>query len=401
MNVRDLYASIKGVQHLLETERDTQSYLSEPLRRRLWLWRRGFLTRSGVLYGLEESNYREYVTDSQRFVRTKRINGPWSIALSNKLAFHWLLHPFDDHRMSVYGMLHNGSFHAIDSLRPPRAIGDGGTSRSRSRSKPSVTSAIGPSGTRSVEMGRSGPSHNPDETDRNGPDWVVDRLEDERRLVLKWVQGGGGNNVLLCSRVDGGYRVNGDRLSEPAFRSRLADLEDYLVCEFVEQGWFPSELYPETPNTIRIVTMYDDAAGEPFVGAAIQRMGTTDSEPMDNFSQGGLTAEIEVETGELGPGAQLPYDGDLEWYATHPDTGTRIEGAQIPGWSRIRDRILEFAETYSYIPYIGWDVVVTGEDGEFTVLEGNSYPGLKSIQVHGPLLTDDRVRRFYERHGVC
>ncbi|WP_276257051.1 sugar-transfer associated ATP-grasp domain-containing protein [Halomontanus rarus] len=380
MNVRELYASIKGVQHLVETERDTQSDLSEPLRRRLWLWRRGFLTQSGVLYGLEESNYREYVTDYQRFVRTKRINGTWSVALSNKLAFHWLLQPFDDHRMTVYGMLRDGSFHGIDSLQPPQAIGDGGT-RTRTRTRTQ--------------------NQAPNRTHRDGPDWVVDRLEDEKRLVLKWVQGGGGNNVLLCSRVDGGYRVNGEHLSEAAFRSRLADLEEYLVCEFVEQGWFPAELYPETPNTIRIVTMYDRAAGEPFVAAAIQRMGTADSEPMDNFSQGGLTAEIDVETGALGPGAQLPYDGDLEWHAAHPDTGTRIEGAQIPGWSTAVSRILELAETYSYIPYIGWDVVVTGPDGEFKILEGNSYPGLKSIQVHGPLLTDDRVRRFYERHGVC
>lgn len=393
MNVRELYASIKGVQHLVETERDTQSYLSEPLGRRLWLWRRGFLTRSGVLYGLEESNYREYVTDYQRFVRTKRINGTWAVALSNKLAFHWLLQPFDDHRMTVYGMLRNGAFHEIDSLRPPQAIGDGGTSSSNERRS-------GPSLDRDLGRDRNR-DRDPNRAHRNGPDRVIDRLEDEDRLVLKWVQGGGGNNVLLCSRVDGGYRVNGERLSEAAFRSRLADLEEYLVCEFVEQGWFPAELYPETPNTIRIVTMYDEAAGEPFVAAAIQRIGTADSEPMDNFSQGGLTADIDVETGELGPGAQLSHDDELEWYAAHPDTGTRIEGAQIPGWSAIVSRILEFAETYSYIPYIGWDVVVTGADGGFKILEGNSYPELKSIQVHGPLLTDDRVRRFYEHHGVC
>ena len=68
--------------------------------------------------------------------------------------------------------------------------------------------------------------------------------------------------------------------------------------------------------------------------------------------------------------------------------------------STIRDRVLEVANARPFVPYVGWDVVVTGDDGEFSIIEGNSYPGLKSIQVHGPLLTDDRVERFYENCGV-
>ncbi|WP_436935602.1 hypothetical protein [Halovenus marina] len=50
-------------------------------------------------------------------------------------------------------------------------------------------------------------------------------------------------------------------------------------------------------------------------------------------------------------------------------------------------------------PYIGWDVVVADTDGSFQVVEANSSPDVIN-QTHEPLLTDDRVVRFYEYHDV-
>ena len=385
MNVRTLYHTARAVQGLVGTEYDSD--VSRSLRRRLWLWRRGFVSRSDAVYDLDAENYRDYVSDYERFVRTKQINGTWSVALSNKLLFHRLMQPFDAERMSVYGLLRDGTYHPIDDRRERQEVPDGG---------PSVPGSIGVGG-RASEPPQSA---SPRTVTKNAAQRVVDRLEAEDRLVLKWVHGGGGNNVLLCSRADDGYRVDGDHYAEAEFRSLVADLDEYLVCEYVDQGSFPTALYPVTPNTIRLITMYDDVLNEPFIAAAIQRIGTTDSAPLDNFTQGGLSAAIDRETGELGPGARPPTDDGVEWHSEHPDTGMAIEGKRIPGWQRIRTRVLEMADACSFLPYVGWDVIVTDDDGGFTVIEANSYPGLKSIQVHGPLLTDDRVRRFYERHGV-
>ncbi|MEY7851003.1 sugar-transfer associated ATP-grasp domain-containing protein [Natrarchaeobius sp. A-rgal3] len=400
MNVRQLYHAARGVQGLAVTERE--SSVSRPFRRRLWLWRRGFLTRSDALYDLDESTADTYVNDYQRFVRSKRINGTWSVALSNKLLFHRVMQPFDAERMAVYGMLRDGTYHPVDDRNDEPAepatklheLADGG---------PSLAVASGAERDRAEETrgGRASRDGQGASETRNAAQRVVERLEEDEWLVLKWVRGGGGNNVLLCRRTEDGYLVNGDRYADAEFRSMVSNLDEYIVCEYVEQGPFAAELYPETPNTVRIVTMYDETAGEPFVAAAIHRMGTGDSGPLDNFSQGGLSAQIDRETGQLSAGAKLPVDGEVGWYARHPDTGTPIADAQIPGWRRIRERVLEIADGCSFVPYVGWDVVVTDDEGSFTVLEANSYPGLKSIQVHGPLLTDDRVRRFYERYGVC
>jgi len=54
------------------------------------------------------------------------------------------------------------------------------------------------------------------------------------------------------------------------------------------------------------------------------------------------------------------------------------------------------AAALHFIPYIGWDLLVT-EDG-FQVIEANNGPDLMLFQMHGPLLIDPRIRRFFQSH---
>ncbi|WP_129115742.1 sugar-transfer associated ATP-grasp domain-containing protein [Halegenticoccus tardaugens] len=377
MNIRNVYLSTRKLYELIEEEVTSLSTYERSPSRRLWLWRRGFLSKSDFLYDLDESTYRRYVSDFERFVRTKRINGQWAIALDNKLFFHRMLEPFAEHRPAVFGMIRDGRFLPVDSLRPKTPTPDGGSpapAEPIESADESVVSAAGPR--------------------------VSRLLESEGKLVLKWIKGGGGNNVLLCSWEDGEPAVNGERMGRGAFESMVEERNEYLVCEFVEQGEFGASLFPKTPNTIRIVTMYDDERGEAFAPIAIHRMGSDRSGAIDNFVQGGLNAEVDVETGELGRAVQLPTETTLVRHSTHPDTGAQIEGTRVPSWDSIRDRVLEMANAYPHIPYVGWDVVPTDADGGFKIIEANSYPGTNSLQVHRPLLADDRARRFYERHGV-
>ena len=374
MDIVGTYRSANRLRKLLRAERRSGLSFDLSPRRRLQLYRRGFLSKSGVIYDFESNDPADYLTDYQRFVGTKRINGHWNALIDNKLTFHRVLGEFPAHRPTVYGLLNDGRFHTFD-LAEESAITDGGIELERSP-EPATTQ----------------PTEEP-------IDWLDDVLSDGDRLVLKWFSGGGGNNVHFLERVDGEYRFDGEWTSEPDLVETLAGLEDYLVCEFVQQADYADELFPETANTLRVLTMYDERAGEAFIPIAIHRIGTRDSVPVDNFSNGGLSAEIDRETGALSVAAEYPHDGIVDWHESHPETGARIEGTAIPGWAETRDRLLEIAETLSHIPYIGWDLIVTDEGG-FQVIEANSYPGVASLQVHRPLLADDRTRRFYRDHGV-
>ncbi|WP_267640173.1 sugar-transfer associated ATP-grasp domain-containing protein [Haloarchaeobius amylolyticus] len=364
-NPRTIYNEVRNHWSLLETERETADQYERSLPRRLWLWRHGFLSRSDVIYDLDRHSVEDYLSDYERFVRSKDINDDWGRLLDHKLAFHWMLSGFVEHRPTLHGLLRDGRF------LPAAALHE-----------------------RDGEVTLASEGSAADAADR-----VLDLLDREQRLVLKWIRGGGGNNVLICRATrDGAVEVDGETESRDRFARRVRELDDYLVSEFVEQAPFQERLYPDTPNTIRMITMVDEDG--PFVPLVVQRMGSDRSYPMDNFSQGGLNAEIDPETGELSRATQLPESGSPVWYEDHPDTGTRIAGERIPNWDHIRDRMLEIAAHCQHVPYVGWDVLPTDDEGRFVVVEGNSYPGMKAMQIHRPILADDRARRFYERHGV-
>ena len=335
-----------------------RSPVSMPLSRRLWLWRHGFLSSADVLYDLDETNYRRYLSSYQR-ERAAWLNGERSIAFDNKLLFHWMTEPFDDQRVETYGLLRDGRFHDLRLLR--------------SNDETSDTA--------------------------DAAEWVTKRLHEDGALVLKPVTGGGGKDVRLCSYANDRYYVNDEELTRRAFGDLVAGLDEYLVTERVEQADYANELYPDAANTLRVLTIYDDEADEPYLAGVVHRIGTDRSAPLDNLVRGGVVADVDRDTGELGEAVRYLGAKEPVRYEEHPDTGARIAGTTVPGWAAIRERLLAMAATFSHAPYIGWDVIVTGE-GEFTVIEGNNCSGVRVFQVHEPLLDDPRVRRFYERHGI-
>lgn len=340
---------------IAETEVTMMSQFPMSKRRRLSLWRHGFLSQSDALYQLENADKSEYLTDYQRYVKTPTINGQWSVAVGNKLLFHHVMQEFNGHLPTLYGFIKNGRLHHVDH----------------------------------DEMtGTSDPVA-----------WITDHLQHEGDLVLKYLKGGGGSRVSICQYENGTYFRNGEALSYETFAEIIGSFEEYLVTEFIEQAEYAKTIYPESTNTIRVLTMYDDETDEVFLAGQMHRFGTTDSGALDNFSQGGLSVGLDGDTGELSEGVQFPYSGERTWYQSHPDTDAPIAGVDIPGWDRITDRLLEIAANLSYIPYVGWDIIVTAP-GEFTIIEANNHTNTQMIQVHQPLLADERVRRFYERNGV-
>lgn len=355
--------------------RDELTQPSPPVPRttRLRLYRHGFRARAAHLYDFETYGFEDYLSDAARYVGAYYINGAWRDAVDNKLLCHLLLSEFDDHLPRVYGILKRGRLHTIDAAELPRSDG-GGVGRLMGR----------PDGP---------PSSIPD-----GASWFVDLLQAEKRLVCKRFTGGSGKQVLVCTFDGEDYRVNAEPCTEEELRARIDGLEDYLVTEYVEQAPYAATVFPGSVNTMRVLTMYDETAGEAFVPIATHRFGTDRSGALDNFSRGGLSVGVDRESGTLGPGVQyLPPNHPAEFEA-HPDTGEAIAGIEVPGWAAIERKLVEIAERLSYVPYIGWDIVVTDE-GEFTIIEANNNTSA-AIQIHEPLLRHDRAWRFYADHGV-
>ena len=220
-------------------------------------------------------------------------------------------------------------------------------------------------------------------------------LRYEDALVLKPRYGAGGADVAVCHLDGNTPEINGTPLTWASFHSALARMQGHMVTEYCEQADYAEYLFPNTPNTIRILTMHP-TSDDPFVAAAVHRIGSSTSGGVDNFSRGGLSARIFAD-GSLGPAVRY-HHGSVSWHDTHPDTGATIRGVEIPEWDHMRETVLSVCRELPALRYVGWDLLST-EDG-FAILEGNNNTDTDLLQAHQPLLTDHRIRAFYQEHGI-
>lgn len=340
--------TLRNVQRLILAELHGGAPVSPG--RRLWGWRHGFTGDSTERYGLTPENVHEYVSDTARHLRTPRINGPFAEALMNKLVFSRLL--------ASYG------------APVPRyfcfACGD-----------------------RLIPMG--------DRHDMSSADGVISACMTGERFVVKPCGGGGGIGVRVISSDAGRLTINGRVVDASEFRAFIEKLSDALISEFVEQHEYARTIFPHSTNSIRILSMWDYEKNTPFLPFAGQRFGRTSTIPTDNIGLGGIPAQVDIATGVLGSASLTMRGKKNAWTDQHPDTGAKIKGVQVPNWDVVTSGLVSIARQMPYIPYVGWDVVVTA-DG-FRIIEGNNYPQL-GHQVFEPLLRDPRVRAFYERFGV-
>ena len=328
---------------LLGRERRTASNFDLPLRKRLWLWRRGFISEAGACFDLSEETSHQYLSNYDRAVKTIEINGEAGQILDDKLLFHGLLTP---------------QFSAF---------------------VPDLYYYVSPEGTYPVDTSQSFSAA-----------IESDSLTDP--LVVKTRTGGGGKGVFMVS-------------PEQVFEAfvdidQRFEADGFLVSEFIDQATYAESIFPRSTNTIRILTMTDPENTEPFIARAVHRFGSENSAPLDNWSSGGVLGRIDRESGLLGKCAHRTGEGVIERDDNHPEMNVPIAGTAIPNWDRVVDGILSVARANPGVPYVGWDVVITDDPPYFKIIEANRYSGVVTLQSFEPLLDDPRVRRFYEHHDI-
>jgi len=332
-------------------KKEARSPVPIALRDRFDMWRRGFLGESLIIYELDRNDPGAYVTDFERHVRTPDLNGRYRLVLQDKLLFARMLKNLGSQVVPAFGVIERG-----------RMRFTGGAAQ-------------------------------------DAAEYLIELLREHPRLVLKPLAGGGGEEIRFL-RADGPQIVlNEQPISGKDLEQLTRSMKGDLVTRQIEQRAEIAALYPRTVNTLRMLTMWDEDLGEPFVAAAVLRIGRRECYPVDNWTRGGLTADVDIETGRLGRAVSHPGPtGRLVWHSHHPETAAAIEGFVLPGWNEIRARMMEICRGVPFLIYVGWDLILTG-DG-FRILEGNHYPDLNLMQVHRPLLREPRIVRFYEAHGV-
>ncbi len=187
------------------------------------------------------------------------------------------------------------------------------------------------------------------------------------RVIVKPEFGGQGKGIFIAE-------VNTDEQINTLYDKVVSDY--YLVEAILTQCEVLSRLNPSSVNTIRVYSIYKK--GEVHITAASLRIGKGDA-PVDNYSSGGMVAEIDTDLGMVKTRA-ICQDGSS--YFIHPISQYSILGLQIPHWDRV---LITVKNAHTLIPelrYIGWDVVVC-TDNSIALLEANIYGGVELQQQAG------------------
>jgi hypothetical protein len=330
---------------------ELKSPVRVPLVKRLIAWKLGFLSERMVIYDLDKHASHRYLADIP-YWRAHPYNGMYSDLIDSKLTLHFTLFRFCQYLPVYYYLL------ARNEMIPLNG-----------------NAAV---------------------TSQNKIDILLALCQEKGKLAIKPVAGARGEGFLGIFFDDKRFFVNGKPIEESELNRRLRRLDNYIVTEYIQQHSYANEFFPLTTNPVRVLTLRDYDAHIVFLARAVQRIGTSRTLPVPLWTRGSLLCNVDVESGQIGPGAAYPLNSRLIWHERHPDTGAPIAGVRVPDWSNLKLKILEMANCLAMVPHMGWDVVVT-EDG-FKVMEINSLSDIDMYQIHKPLLEDDRIRRFYVRH---
>jgi len=185
-------------------------------------------------------------------------------------------------------------------------------------------------------------------------------LNVHKEVFIKEVMGFRGKSV---------FYYNSKEVNAHSLYAQLKSEEGkhFIVESKLVQHEALASFHPDSVNTIRVVTVYDNKKDQLHFMFAKIRMGSNGAH-LDNTHAGGISGNIDIETGVIiTPGYSVL---DKDGFIFHPTTGKQIVGFRIPYWQECKRFIEEVARVTPEIRYVGWDVVLM-EDGEFALIEAN------------------------------
>lgn len=206
----------------------------------------------------------------------------------------------------------------------------------------------------------------------NDEDIFQNFISQHERFIVKPFDGAGGYGIQI---------VNRDKCNP---KRQLKELltkykNGFVIEEFIIQSEELSQLHPESVNTLRMPTVL--FADRTEIIHPVLRVGRG-ANIVDNSHSGGISCGIDIETGTITSAA----DANGCRYETHPDTGVRLIGFNVPDWEEAKFLAMELARVLPDNKYTGWDLAHTnngwvmqeGNDrGDFDIFQSTSNSGFR------------------------
>ena len=193
------------------------------------------------------------------------------------------------------------------------------------------------------------------------------------KVFIKPVKGRGGEGIIIAHRFKGEFSIDNSPLNLNFLNSLNGN---YIIEPGIIQSAYVSSVYPESVNTLRVVTKRDLSSKKVSIVAITLRMGRSGNE-VDNSMRGGLLMGLNIETGHPINGYATHHYGSQRFY-NHPDTGYKFADFYMRDWASFKSEILRIANSMKEINLAGWDIAIT-DDGP-VVIETNIQFGLDHSQ---------------------
>lgn len=218
---------------------------------------------------------------------------------------------------------------------------------------------------------------------------AIEKCSNLQDCIIKPALEYSGKGVCGLEVNDGKSSIDG--LSIKALFNKYG--ENFQIQKRLKQHERMNMLNPTSVNTIRILTYRSGMEILPIYSVVrIGRMGQV----IDNQCAGGMSAII-GEDGKLG---KYAYSGYSENDILKTDTGTVLEGFEIPSYHQALETVKRLHFQLPFFNLIGWDVAID-EMGDPVIIEWNVNTGL-SQSAFGPgfgKYTERIIRELWPREN--
>lgn len=303
------------------------------LSKKIWCWKHGFYSYRLWQYGVNESNYRKFLTDYD-YIWLNRINNDYQKWVNDKTTYRYIMEPCKKYAPKYYFSVFKRNNQAEICRMPDCPVG--------------VTADF---------------------------ESVLSLLKSEGKLAFKPSAGTHGDGFYCLAYEDDTFFVNGTEKSPDEVLEVLKGQKSfYIVTEYLVMHEMLRNIYSNSVNTIRVMVV-NKHGYDPKIFQTYMRIGSSKTGFTDNVGYGGICAKIDKDTGEIYKPQTISkhvfYDCPV-----HPDSNTDISG-YLPNWNMLREAILSIARYLGELEYLGFDVVLT-ETG-ICVLEINIHQDLHQV----------------------
>ncbi len=308
--------------------------------------KQGFSFSESAIFNLKVNNYKEYITTWESYQPRFQKN-EYSILSDNKYLFYMTFGKYIK-TPAVYGIIRNGKVIGVEKA-----------------------------------------------------DLVAEKLYsfiiENNGAVIKDATGSDGFDVYVLKVVDDKIIYKGNEIDKESLDKIVSKFQNGIIQEIIKQGEFENAIFPNSVNTVRVISVKKKDSDEHEIIGALQRIGNKTSEPVDNFNQGGGSALIDIKTGKIGKMTtvfSVDENNNRIFYSNHPDTGAQIENQVVPNWDKLSKVVAEITSKLPFFKYIAWDFVV--QDDGFALIEINMKSSLNVFQIHGGLRNEYLGKKYRE-----